>query len=103
MDISEEVANILMRTNAKNLVTTARTIDLPEQKETIHMISMLRKEACSGNIRSLAHIPTQHFLADCLSKASAKANELITAVKTVGLLDVGIHPDFGPQGLVYLV
>ena len=40
MDMSGEVANIHMRTGAKNLVTTARTIHLPEQKETIHMISV---------------------------------------------------------------
>ena len=46
MDISGEVAKIHMRTDAENLVTTARTIHSPEQKETIHMISMLRKEAC---------------------------------------------------------
>ena len=45
MDISGEIANIHMRTDAKNLVSTASTIHLPEQKETIHMISMLRKEA----------------------------------------------------------
>ena len=32
MDISGEVANIHMRTSAKNLVTTARTIHLPEPK-----------------------------------------------------------------------
>ena len=57
------------------------------------MMSMLRKEACSGNIHDLAHIPTQHCLADCLSKASAKADNLITAVKTGRLLDVDIHPD----------
>ena len=36
MDISGEVADIHMRTDAKNLVTTARTIHLPEQKETMH-------------------------------------------------------------------
>ena len=47
VDISGEVANIHMRTGAKNVVTTAGTIHLPEQKETIHVISMLRKEACS--------------------------------------------------------
>ena len=41
-DISGKVANIHMRIDAKNLVTTARTIELPEQMETIHMISMLR-------------------------------------------------------------
>ena len=49
MDLSGEVADIHIVSDAKNLVTTARTIHLPEQKETIHMISMLRKEACSGS------------------------------------------------------
>ena len=93
MDISSDVANIHMRTDAKNPVTTARTIHLPEQKETIHMIYMLRKEACSGSIHDLAHIPTQNCLTDCLTKASAKADNLITAVKTWSLLDVDIHPD----------
>ena len=68
---------------------------------------MLRKEACSGNIHDLAHIPTQHCLADCQSKASAKADNLISAKKTVRLLDVDIHPDFRTlmehKGLIYLV
>ena len=58
------------------------------------MISMLRKEACSGNIHDLAHIPTQNCLADCLTKASAKADNLITAVQTGKLLDVDIHRYF---------
>ena len=94
MDISADVANIQMRTDAKNMVTSARTSHLPEQKETIHMISMWRKEACSGSIHDLAPIPTKNYLADCLTKASAKADNLITAVKTGRLLDVDIHPDF---------
>ena len=94
MNISGEIADIHMTTGAKNVVTTARTIHLPEQKETIHMISMLRKEACSGSIHDLAHIPTQNCLADCLTKASAKADNLITAVKTVELLEVDLHPNF---------
>ena len=54
LDISGEVADILMQTDAKNLVKTARTIHLLEEKETIHMFSMLRKEACSGSIHDLA-------------------------------------------------
>ena len=58
------------------------------------MISMLRKEACSGSIHDLAYIPTQNCLADCLTKASAKADTLITAVKTGKLSDVVIHLDF---------
>ena len=102
-DTLGEVANIHMMTDAKNLVTTARTTDLPEQKETIHMMSMLRKEACSGNIRDLSQIPTQHCLADFLSKASAKADNLITAVKTGRLLDVDIHLILEHKGLIYLV
>ena len=36
MDLSGEVANIHMRTDAKNLVTTARTIHLPEQGNHPH-------------------------------------------------------------------
>ena len=79
--------------DAKNLVTTARTIHLPEQKETIRMISMLRKEACSGSIHDLALIPTENC-SNCLTKTSAKADNLITAVKTGRLLDVDIHPNF---------
>ena len=74
--------NLHMRTDAKNLETTARTIHLPEQKETIHMISMLLTEASSGSIHDVAHIPTPNCLADWLTKASAKADNLITAVQT---------------------
>ena len=94
MDISGEIANIHMRTGSKNLVTTARTIHLPKRKETIHMISLLRKGACSGCIHDLAHFPTQECLTDCLTKAAINADNLITAVKTRKLLDVDIRPDF---------
>ena len=94
MDLSREVAKIHMSTDANNLVTTARRIHLLEQKETIHMISMFRKEACSGSIHDLAHIPTRNCLADCLTEASAKADNLITAVQAGKLLDVEILPDF---------
>ena len=86
---SGEVANIHMRTDAKNLITAARTIHV-----TIHMISMLRKEASSGSIQDLAHIPTTIFLTDCLTKASALAENLITVVQTRKLLDVDIHLNF---------
>ena len=58
------------------------------------MIPMLRKEASSGNIHDLAHIPTQNCFADCLTKASAKADNLIKVVKIGRLLDVGILPNF---------
>ena len=55
-------------------------------------VAALRKEACPGNIHDLAHIPTQNCLAECPTKASAKADNLITAVKIGRLLDVDIHP-----------
>ena len=54
------------------------------------MISMLRKEARSANIQDLDHIPTQNFLADCLTKA----DNLIIAVETGRLLEVDVHPNF---------
>ena len=49
-DITGLSSEIHMRTDANNLVTTASTTHVPEQQETIHMIQMLRKEACSGSI-----------------------------------------------------
>ena len=71
-------------TDAKNLATTARTI---------HMMSMLRKEACSGSIHDLAHISTQNCLADSLSKSSAKADNLMTVVKTERFWEVDVNPN----------
>ena len=65
----------------------------PLQKETIHIISVLRKEACSGSIHHLAHSPTEKCLADCSTKAPAMADNLITAVQTGKLLDVDTHID----------
>ena len=94
MDMTGEAAEIHMRTDANNLVTTSRTTHLPEQKETIHMIQMLRKEACSGNIDDLAHIVTQHMLADCLTKDSAQPDNLIKAIETGVLVEVDKHPPF---------
>ena len=58
------------------------------------MNSMLRKEACSGSTHDLAHIPTHNLLADCLTKSSAKADNLITAVKTGRSLVVDVRPNF---------
>ena len=65
-----------MRTDANNLVTTASTTHLPEQKGTIHMISMLRQESCSGSISDLAHVRTEFCLSDCLTKQSARPDSL---------------------------
>ena len=94
MDLSSEAAEIHMRTDAKNLLTTARTIHLLEQKETVHMISGLRKKACSRSIHDLAHITIESCLADCLTKSSATADNLITLLNTGRLLEVDVHPNF---------
>ena len=74
-DITGLSSEIHMRTDANNLVPTASTTHVPEQQETIHMIQMLRKEACSGSIADLSHIRTQWCLADCLTKKFCQSSE----------------------------
>ena len=81
-DISGNTVEIHMRTDANNLVTTASTTHVPEQQETMHIIQMLRKEACSGGIYDSAHIGTNDCLSDCLTKASANSHNLRQAVMT---------------------
>ena len=93
-DITGLSSEIHMRTDANNLVTTASTTHFPEQQETIHMIQMLRKEACSGSIADLSHIRTQWCLADCLTKKSANPQNLIDAVRQGVLKEVDAHPPF---------
>ena len=68
MDMSGQSVEVHLRTDANNLVTTASSTHLPEQRETIHMIQMLRKEACSGQIDDFAHIRTLLCLSDSLTK-----------------------------------
>ena len=94
MDIPGQEAEIHMKTDAKNLVTTASTTHLPEQKETIHIIAVGRKEACSGNIADLAHVTTHDCLSDCLTKHSAKPENLVNAIKTGTLPTIDNHPNF---------
>ena len=93
-DITGLSSEIHMRTDANNLVTTASTTHVPEQQETIHMIQMLRKEACPGSIADLSHIRTQWCLADCLTKKSANLQNLIDAVRQGVLKEVDAHPPF---------
>ena len=94
MDITSEVSDIHMRTDANNLVTTAATTHLPEQKETIHMITQLRHEALSGSIHDLAHVVTSDMFADCLTKSSARPDNLIKAVMTGILVNADKQPNF---------
>ena len=78
-DITGRSSEIHIRTDANNLVTTASTTHVPGQK-TIHMIQMLRKEACSGSIADLSHIRIQRCLADCLTKKSANPQTLFDTI-----------------------
>jgi hypothetical protein len=93
-DMSSQTAEIHIRTDANNLVTTASTTHVPEQQETIHMIQMLRKEACSGSIADLAHVNSEDCLADCLTKASANPTNLINAIMTGTLKNIDCHKPF---------
>ena len=45
-DMSGELVSLEMRTDSNNLVTTALTTHVPQQKETTHMIDML--STCSA-------------------------------------------------------
>ena len=83
-----------MRTDANNLVATASSTHVPEQHETIHMIQMLREEACSGSIAGLSHIRTQWSFADCLTKKSANPQALIVEGRQGVLKEVDAHPPF---------
>ena len=95
MDMTAEVLPLHIRTDASNLVTTAQKTTLPEQKETIHMISSLRSEACSGSMDDLAHVVTEHQMADCLTKDKPSAMECLkNAVNTGRLPQVDTHPPF---------
>ena len=93
-DITGLSSEIHMRTDANNLVTTARTTHVPEQQETIHMIQTLRKEACSGSIADLSHIRKQWCLADCLTRKCANPQNLFDAVRSGTLKEVDSHPPF---------
>ena len=92
-DISGLDAEIHIRTDANNLVTTASTTHAPEQQETIHMIQMLRKEACSGAIADLSHVRTEHCR-DSLTKKSANPKNLMDAVRNGWLKELDAHPPF---------
>ena len=94
MDMSGQNAELHMRTDANNLVTTAKTTRQPEQRETQHLINQLRFESCSGSIDDLAHVVTTEMMADCLTKESIKPDALVRAVRTGVLKNVDSQPSF---------
>ena len=84
MDLSDKVAKIHMRIDAKNLVRTARTIHLPDKSDSSHDLHVGKGSLFSKYSWSSA------------VKASAKAINLITAVKTGKLSEVDIHSNCRP-------
>ena len=94
MALSAARVAVHMRTVANNLVTTASTTRLPAHQETIHMIQMLRREACSGQIEDLAHAAPPDCVSDCLTKTSAKSDALVKALSTSVLSNLDTHPPF---------
>ena len=93
-DVSGQILPIHLRTDANNLVTTAQTTHLPEQKETHHLIQMLRHESNTGNIDDLSHVASEFCLADPLAKHTAKPDELVRSIETGTLRQVDVHPPF---------
>ena len=57
------------------------------------MISMLRKEACSGNIHDFAHIPTQNCLGRLFDEGISKGRQLDHSGEKWEI-HVDIHPNF---------
>ena len=86
LDICELIATTLL------LLLPQRV--LPEQKEPIHNIQMLKKEDCAGQIEDLAHVVSADCLFDCLTKSSAKADALVKAVSSSVLSNLDMHPPF---------
>ena len=93
-DVSGQVLPIHLRTDANNLVTTAQTTHLPAQKETHHLIQMLRHESNTGHIDGLSHVASEFCLADPLTKHTAKPDELVRSIETGTLHQVDVHPPF---------
>ena len=93
-DLSGEQVELHLRTDALNLVTTARTTHPPEQRETIHMINMMRHEAQQGSWDDFGHVPAVHCLADCLTKMAADNAHLLAAIKTGWLKSMDLYPLF---------
>ena len=93
-DVTGEIVPIHIRTDANNLVTTAQTTQLPEQKETHHLIQMLRHESNSGQLDDLSHIVSEFCLADPLTKSSAKPDQLDKTIETGVMQNVDVHPPF---------
>ena len=85
---------IHIRTDANNLVTTAGTTHLPEQKETHHLIQMLRHESNSGSLHDLGHVASEYCLADPLTKHSAKPDQLLKTIETGISECCDVHPPF---------
>jgi hypothetical protein len=81
-DISGEIVPNHIRTDANKLVTTAQTTHLPEQKETHHLIQMLKHESNTGHLDDLSHIASEYCLADPLTKSTAKPDQLVSSITT---------------------
>ena len=93
-DVSGEIVPIHIRTDCNNLVTAAQTTHLPEQKETHHLIQMLRHESNTGHLDDLSHIASECCLADPLTKHTAKPDQLVSSITTGRLDQVDVHPPF---------
>ena len=92
MDMTAQPIEVHLRTDANKLATTAASTRLPEQKEAIHMIQMLRQEACIGQMHDLVHVLTQRCLADPLTKKSVSPSLLISTMQTGVLREVDTSP-----------
>ena len=89
-----EIVPFHIRTDANNLVTTAQTTHLPEQKETHHLIQMLRHESNTGHLDDLSPIASEILSGRPTYKITAKPDQLVSSIATGKLEQVDVHPPF---------
>ena len=93
-DISGMDAEIHIRTDANNLVTTASTTHALDQQEATHMSHMLRTGACPGAIADLSHVRTEHCPSDSVTKKSVNYKSCLDAVRSGWLKELDTQAPF---------
>ena len=80
---------ITLVTNNESLVNATRTTTSVEEKRLRIDISALREMLANKEIEEVRWVPTNHQLADCLTKQGAKYDKLLAVIKQQMRLNLG--------------
>ena len=78
---------ITLVTDNESLANAVRTTTSVEEKRLRIDIAALREMTSSGEIHEVKWVPTEHQLADCLTKQGAKIDHLLSLIKRQSRLD----------------